>query len=134
MRLATLAIVVAALMPGSAAFAIGPPRPPQPGPLPPLPTTGTGVAGHVSRGSVTPICRVRQLCYRPARVTLTFGRHSAATVRVATLSTGEFRIALKPGVYTVSVASGLGRLMPSTVTVPASGWRRVNFVLSTGIY
>lgn len=136
MRIATLAIVSAALASGGSAFAIGPPRPPQPPPGPPLPASGTGLIGYVSRGPVSPVCRVSMPCFRPAQVTLRFGRRLAVAVRVSTRPTGGYRVALKPGIYTVSVAGTgrLGRLRPSTVTVPASGWKRVNFVLSTGIY
>jgi hypothetical protein len=136
-RIATLAIVCAALTSASGALAIGPPRPHQPPPAPPqpLPASGTGLIGSVSRGPVSPICRVNVPCYRSAQVTLRFGRHDAVAVRVATRSTGTYRVALKPGLYTVSAGTtGLARLRPSVVTVPASGWKRVNFVLSTGIY
>ena len=138
MRVATLAIVCAALASGSSALAIGPPRPPQPppGPPQPLPASGTGLIGYVSRGPVSPVCRVGVPCFRPAQVTLRFGRRQAVAVRISTRPTGGYRVALKPGIYTVSVAGTgrLGRLRPSAVTVPASGWKRVNFVLSTGIY
>ncbi len=136
MRIATLAIVSAALASGGSAFAIGPPRPPQPPPGPPLPASGTGLIGYVSRGPVSPVCRVGMPCFRPAQVTLRFGRRLAVAVRVSTRPTGGYRVALKPGIYTVSVAGTgrLGRLRPSAVTVPALGWKRVNFVLSTGIY
>jgi hypothetical protein len=137
-RIATLAIVAAALASGSGALAIGPPRPPQPPPAPPqpLPASGTGLIGYVSRGPVSPVCRVGVPCFRPAQVILRFGRRQAVAVRVSTRPTGVYRVVLKPGTYTVSVAGAgrLGRLRPSVVTVPASGWKRVNFVLSTGIY
>jgi hypothetical protein len=134
-RMATLAVVCAALASGSA-LAIGPPRPPQPPPGPPLPASGTGLIGYVSRGPVSPVCRVGVPCFRPAQVILRFGRRQAVAVRVSTRPTGVYRVVLKPGTYTVSVAGAgrLGRLRPSVVTVPASGWKRVNFVLSTGIY
>ena len=136
MRIATLAIVSAALASGGSAFTIGPPRPPQPPPGPQLPASGTGLIGYVSRGPVSPVCRVGMPCFRPAQVTLRFGRRLAVAVRVSTRPTGGYRVALKPGVYRVSVAGTgrPGRLRPSTVTVPALGWKRVNFVLSTGIY
>ena len=111
MRIATLAIVCAALASGSSALAIGPPRPPQPppGPPQPLPASGTGLIGYVSRGPVSPVCRVGVPCFRPAQVTLRFGRRQAVAVRVSTRPTGGYRVALKPGIYTVSVA-GTGRL------------------------
>jgi hypothetical protein len=136
MRLATFAIVCAMLASGGVASAIGPPRPPQPppGPTQPLPASGTGLIGYVSRGPVSPICRPGVSCFRPAQVTLRFGRRKAVAVRVSTRPTGTYRVALKPGIYAVSAGTGVARLRPAIVTVPTSGWRRVNFVLSTGIY
>jgi hypothetical protein len=134
MRIATLSIVFAALASaGSALALIGPPQPPVPTGQT-VPSTGTGLIGYVSRGPVTPRCTPGRACFTPAHVTLRFGQQATIVARTATRTTGTYRIALKPGVYTVSVTAGLGRLRPSTVTVPATGWKRVNFVLTTGIY
>jgi hypothetical protein len=64
---------------------------------------------------------------------LRFSRQGRFVARAATRSSGAYRIALAPGVYSVSVTAGFGRLTPSLVRLPANGWRRVNFTLTTGI-
>ena len=71
-----------------------------------------------------------------ARVTLRFGRSGSNALlgRATTRAAGDFRVALRPGVYTVTVTPSLGRLRPSLVRVPATGWKRIVFVIDTGIY
>jgi hypothetical protein len=134
MRIAALVIVSAALASAGAALAIGPPQPPQPSSTDSTKPSSTGLAGYVSRGPITPNCAPDDSCFRPARVTLRFSRQGRVLARAATLASGAYRIALRPGVYAVSVSASLGRLKPSVVRLPASGWRRVNFTLTTGIY
>ena len=137
MRIAALAIVSAALVSAGVALATpGPPQPPQPvsTSTQPLPTSPTGLVGYVSRGPIAPRCAPGNSCYRPAQVTLRFSRQGSPVARAATRASGAYRIALAPGVYSVSVAARLGFLRPSLVRVPADRWKRVNFTLSTGIY
>ncbi len=131
---AATAIVLGVLASAGAASAIvGPPQPPQ---RPPTAPSATGLFGYVSRGPLSPRCVPPRPCFRPARVTLRFGRTGARVLlgRATTQASGAYRVALRPGVYSVTVAPGLGRVKPSLVVVPAGGWKRVVFILDTGIY
>jgi hypothetical protein len=137
MRIAALAFVSVALVSAGVALATpGPPQPPQPvsTSTTPTPISPTGLVGYVSRGPITPNCAPGNSCFRPARVMLRFSRPGQLVTRAPTRVTGAYRIALAPGIYSVSVAAGLGRLKPSLVRVPADRWRHVNFTLGTGIY
>jgi hypothetical protein len=135
-RVFTIAIA-AALASAGAALAIEPPQPPIPTETTTTATAppASGLVGYVSRGPVRPLCRPTESCYRPARVTLQFRPAGRPAVQITTRATGAYRVSLAPGLYTVWVRLvGLQRLKPSVVHVPASGFRRVDFVLGTGIY
>jgi hypothetical protein len=129
-------VIAAALASAGAALAIEPPQPPIPAETTTVAATQTsGLLGYVSRGPVRPLCRPTESCYRPARVTLQFRPAGSPAVQTATRATGAYRVSLAPGLYTVWVRlAGLQRLKPSVVRVPATGFRRVDFVLGTGIY
>jgi hypothetical protein len=128
-------VIAAALASAGAALAIEPPQPPIPADTTTTAAQTSGLVGYVSRGPVRPLCRPTESCYRPARVTLRFRVAGRAAVQTATRATGAYRVSLAPGLYTVWVRLvGLQRLRPSVVYVPASGFRRVDFVLGTGIY
>jgi hypothetical protein len=76
-------------------------------------------------------------CDEPAaNVTLVFVRNSREAARVTTRRDGSYRIALRPGVYSVrttkKISIGKG-LEPSRVRVPAGRIVRVNFFIDTGI-
>jgi hypothetical protein len=66
---------------------------------------------------------------------LDFSRHGALVARVKSTRSGDYRIALAPGVYSVSPAlrASLWRLSPKTVRVPEGRYVRVNFLVDTGI-
>jgi hypothetical protein len=132
-RLVALGLLVGVLLfAGSVRATPGPPQPPQP--LPTTTTSSTGLVGYVARGPLAPTCHPFQPCFRPARVVLRFARDGVVKATAATRVSGSYRVALAPGVYTVSVAARAGRLKQSTVRVPTDRWHHVNFVLSTGIY
>ena len=134
MRVFTI-VIATALASAGAALAIEPPQPPIPAGTTTTPARASGLIGYVSRGPVRPLCRPTDSCYRPARVTLQFRLAGRSAVQTATRVGGAYRVSLAPGVYTVWVRLvGLERLKPSVVRVPASGFRRVDFVLGTGIY
>jgi|SRR5437762_9335374 len=91
--------------------------------------------GVVMRGPTMPVCMVGKPCDAPAaHVTLRFAGPEKATT--TTDANGRYRIKLRPGVYTVTVAPkpAIGRgLEPRTVRVRASLDLRANFHLDTGI-
>ena len=129
---------IAAMAALSAAFPslaiIGPPQPPQP---PPSAPSATGLSGYVGQGPLGPHCVPPSPCFRPMpRVTLRFGRTGRNVLlgRATTRAAGDFRVALRPGVYSVTMTPSLGHIRPSLVRVPSTGWKRVVFVIDTGIY
>jgi hypothetical protein len=138
MRIAILSAISLGLVAAGAALAVGPPQPPQPATTTAqtvgAPAVESGLYGYVRRGPVTPTCAPGDACFRPARVTLRFTRAGALVATAATRATGRYRVALAPGLYTVSVPRSQGLLKPGVVRVAAESWRRVIFVLSTGIY
>jgi hypothetical protein len=99
--------------------------------------TQTGLWGTVRRGPITPVCFDNRPCDEPAaNVTIVFVRNGREAARVTTRGNGSYRIALRPGVYSVrtpkKIAIGSG-LEPSRVRVPSGRRARVNFFIDTGI-
>lgn len=89
------------------------------------------LTGSVTRGPVTPVCRIDVPCTKPAvNVRLTFTR-AGVTVAVRTDGTGAYRIRLAPGTYVVHSSSGMS-IAPAKVWVRAALPRR-NFAIDTGI-
>jgi hypothetical protein len=106
--------------------------------IPPSVSAGepsSGLAGRVLRGPVSPVCVTTRPCQVGASVILAFSRTGALVAKVKSTRSGDYRIALAPGVYTVSLAlrAPLWRLSPRTVRVPAGRYARVNFLIDTGI-
>jgi hypothetical protein len=99
--------------------------------------TGSGLYGTVSRGPVTPVCVAGRPCSRPAvGVPLVFVRTGAIAARVVTRTGGAYRLALRPGVYAVRLATPtrIGRgIEPATVRVTRARWSRQDFSIDTGI-
>jgi hypothetical protein len=101
----------------------------------PAGTSTSGLVGKVMRGPTLPVC----VHYRPCQVTasaaLTFSRGGKEVARVKSGPTGEYRIALAPGVYAVRPAlrHPLWRVLPQTVRVPVGRYAKVNFLIDTGI-
>jgi hypothetical protein len=94
-------------------------------------SAGPGLVGYVSRGPISATCLPGTSCFHPARVMLRFSQNGSEAIvaRRFTSASGAYRVALKPGLYTVTAPLGVSRLIPSIVRVPVSGWRHVNFVL-----
>ena len=96
----------------------------------------SGLFGTVVISPSMPVCQVGKPCTAPAAgVRLTFLHGGAAVKSVVTSSTGRYRIALAPGVYTVRPASRsrMTRLAPTKVTVAQGIARRRDFTIDTGI-
>ena len=94
----------------------------------------SGLHGTVTRGPITPVCRVNVPCYAPAKeIPLSFvlGVHTYTT---KTNSLGRYRIALPPGTYTVLIAKKYGMsYRPRTVSVPKGLFALSNIAIDTGI-
>ena len=82
-----------------------------------------------------PVCREGVPCDGPAAgLALVFSRNGVAVGRTTTRQDGSYRLALRPGRYTVrAVPRGLVPPEPRMVTVVADRFRRVDFFVDTGI-
>lgn len=94
-----------------------------------------GLYGKVTKGPIMPVCREGVPCDGPAaRLTLVFSRNGTAVARTTTRQDGSYRLALRPGRYTVrAVPRGLVPPEPGVVTVAADRFRRIDFFVDTGI-
>ncbi len=120
-RLAPVAVAAAALALGCGASGAG---------------TSSGLKGRVMRGPITPVCRVNVPCDEPARgVRLLFSRSGRVVARATTNQKGWYRVALRPGRYTVRTnRPGFeARPQPSSATVRRGIFARRDFMLDTGI-
>jgi hypothetical protein len=92
----------------------------------------SGFRGHVTIGPLTPVCSVDRPCNGPAKhVTLTFARTGHVRV-VVTSATGDYRIVLRPGAYTVHASRGMS-IRPVHVWVHRGLVAKLNFAIDTGI-
>jgi len=93
----------------------------------------SGLTGVVSRGPVTPVCRVDQPCTKPyAHATLVFSRAGVAR-RAVTDEKGAYRIALRPGRYDVRVLRAPFGWRPASALVPHGRYATLNVFVDTGI-
>jgi hypothetical protein len=98
-------------------------------------SSSSGLHGTVRRAPITPVCRVGIPCDAPAPgVVLTFSR-TGVVRKVRTDQTGAYRIALPPGVYSVTTSlRPFGRTpRPARVHVRAGHWDKIAFAIDTGI-
>jgi hypothetical protein len=98
----------------------------------------SGLHGIVTKGPITPVCRVGQPCSAPAQVTLIFRRTTGATrvYRTRTNVTGVYRITLPAGYYTVTTVERFGMaraIRPQHVHVRAGYNDKLDFRIDTGI-
>jgi carboxypeptidase family protein len=99
-----------------------------------LATLLSGLYGVVTRGPVTPVCRVDEPCTAPyAHATLLFSRSGMTTRRVTTGAQGTYRIALSPGRWSLRVQTAQFGWKPTAVTVPRGRYAHVNVDVDTGI-
>jgi hypothetical protein len=97
----------------------------------------SGLHGIVSRGPITPVCRVGVPCSAPAvGAVLVFSRTGRAAVRVRTGVGGRYSVHLEPGYYTVAISPvthiGFG-LRPTRVHVATGIDRHLDFSVDSGI-
>lgn len=95
----------------------------------------SGLKGMVTRGPITPVCQVGRPCSAPAKGVVLVFRRSGDERRTRTDSAGRYRIALAPGMWSVSLTrTGIGyRLTPVAVRVEAGRFRVANLSIDTGI-
>ena len=93
-----------------------------------------GLYGKVTRGPISPVCRVGYPCDAPAKGATFLLQRNGSHTWVHTTNTGTYRVRLKPGRYLVTTGNfGPGGIKPSSVRVPAGRYLRVNFSIDTGI-
>jgi hypothetical protein len=97
----------------------------------------SGLHGTVSRGPITPVCRVDVPCSAPALgAVLVFSRRGQVVARVRSGVDGRYSVHLEPGYYTVAISPvariGFG-LRPTRVHVAPDVDARLDFTVDTGI-
>ena len=96
----------------------------------------SGIAGVVTRGPTTPVCRVGVPCSEPAAgIVIAVWRDGGLVARAATAADGTFRLRLRPGAYVVGVARKLpvGGSQPKAVLVRPGRFTAVRLAIDTGI-
>ena len=121
---AALALLVCTVLSGGCASA---------GPSPP-----TGLTGIVTRGPVTPVCRVDVPCDAPFSATFTVQRAGERVAQFQSDAMGQFTVFLAPGSYTVVPGADAPIIVPSaqakSVTVADTGALTVvRLAFDTGI-
>ena len=92
---------------------------------------GTGLAGVVTRGPITPVCVAEQPCDAPApNVGVTISQGGTVLSRTTTDADGGFAVSLIPGRYSVAVA---GRAPSQAAVVAVGRVTRTDFEIDTGI-
>src|SRR2546427_493050 len=96
------------------------------------PTRGTGVAGVITRGPITPVCAVEVPCDGPAAgVAVDLLQANVVIAHTKTGVDGRYYVLAAPGNYVVRAT---GRLLSPRVTrVQAGRFAEVDFKIDTGI-
>jgi hypothetical protein len=98
-----------------------------------LATLLSGLYGVVTRGPITPVCRVGTPCTAPyAGATLVFSR-PGVTRRVTTDGKGAYRIGLAPGRWSLRVQNAHFGWKPTAAWVPTGRYAKLNVSVDTGI-
>lgn len=96
----------------------------------------SGLHGIVTRGPITPVCRVGKPCSEPAvGAVLVFSRNGSVAARVRTGAGGRYSVRLQAGLYAVRLSppQHIGGLKPAQVRVRAGVNGRLDFEIDTGI-
>jgi hypothetical protein len=97
----------------------------------PMKLVGTGVAGTVTRGPITPVCVAEQPCDGPAPgIRVSISQQGAIVERTTTAADGTFAVALFPGRYLCTVA---GRAPSQTFDVETGDVTHLDVRVDTGI-
>ena len=102
--------------------------------LPAGAATSSGVLrGVVTRGPVTPVCRVGTPCDAPAKRTLIRFTRNGVARSVTTGTDGRYAIRLPAGTWTIAIPGGRFGYRPKAALVRAGAVRTVNIFVDTGI-
>jgi hypothetical protein len=102
------------------------------------PSPTTGLTGVVTRGPITPVCRVDVPCEAPFSATFNVERAGSRVARFHSDESGQFTVFLEPGGYTVVPAADAPIISPASqaksVTVGDTGTlTAVRLMFDTGI-
>jgi hypothetical protein len=102
------------------------------------PSATTGLTGVVTRGPVTPVCRIDVPCDAPFSATFSVERSGRRVTQFESDAAGQFTVVLAPGVYTIVPAADAPIISPTTqgksVTVADNGMLTVvRLTFDTGI-
>jgi len=104
---------------------------------PASPTPTTGLTGTVSRGPITPVCRIDTPCDAPFSATFNVQQAGRHVADFQSASDGRFTVFLAPGIYQVIPGPTAPLIAPSsqvkTVDVGAVGLTSVQLDFDTGI-
>jgi hypothetical protein len=102
-----------------------------------VPGYGSGIAGHVSEGPITPFCQQDVPCTGPlanAMVLVSESPQGTIAGMAVTNALGNFIVSVPPGEYVVQVEGGNGLRCPEAqVTVRPRLFTRVHIDCDTGI-
>jgi hypothetical protein len=102
-------------------------------------TLATGLEGTVTRGPITPVCRVGVPCDAPFSATFTVFQASAelpvAVAHFQSDTAGRYEVLLVPGSYTIvpDSTAPVFRGQSRTATVEPTGLTHLDFQFDTGI-
>lgn len=100
------------------------------------PGDSTGLVGTVTRGPITPVCRVGVPCDAPLAASFTVTREQLVVAHFQSDTAGHYQVLLAPGAYTVAPDSG-APVWPTgqakQATVGASGLTHLDLQFDTGI-
>ena len=89
------------------------------------PSPTTGLTGTVTRGPVTPVCRVDVPCDAPFSASFTVQQNGRQVSQFRSDQNGQFPVFLEPGAYTVVPGADAPIIFPAqqmkSVTVVANG-------------
>lgn len=105
------------------------------GPTTPSPTTG--LTGTVTRGPITPVCRIDQPCDAPFSAGFTVQRGTERVAEFHSDAAGQFTVMLDPGMYRIVPNADAPLMSPASqvkpVTVASVGLTTVHLTFDTGI-
>ena len=100
----------------------------------PQATPASGLYGRVTRGPVTPVCKVGIPCDEPAANATFLLVRDGQSRRVRTDARGHYRVRLAPGRYLIRKPDwGPGSISPSSARVRYGRFTRLNLAIDTGI-
>ena len=100
------------------------------------PGDSTGLVGTVTRGPITPVCRVGVPCDAPFAASFTVTRQTLVVAHFQSDSAGHYEVLLAPGAYTVTPDSGspvFPKGQAKVATVGPVGLTRLDLQFDTGI-